>query len=214
MDEIFLIVSQTHFFVIPYNAKSMNIKRPDSKQPIPKNAQRVFKGKIFDVYQWEQRLFDGSKATFEKIKRTDTVNVIPVTAGGKLILTQQKQPGGIPFIGVLGGRIDEGESPLAAAKRELMEEAGMQADSFVLWDAEQLLDKIDWAIYTFIAKGCERIKKQAVDAGEKIRLIEVTFEEFVELLAKDNYRDLEIVLKVLRATKNPVEFDRMRKIFS
>lgn len=192
----------------------MKIKRPDSKQPIPKNAQRVFKGKIFDVYQWEQRLFDGSKAIFEKIKRADTVNVIPVTEDGKLILTQQKQPGSIPFIGVLGGRIDEGENPVEAAKRELLEEAGMTADKFVLWSAEQLLEKIDWAIYTFIAKGCKRVKEQTVDAGENIRLIEVTFEEFIDLVAKENYRDLEISLRVFKAIKNPREFDKMHQLFA
>ena len=29
----------------------MKILRPKSKQPIPKNAQRVFEGKLFDIYQ-------------------------------------------------------------------------------------------------------------------------------------------------------------------
>ena len=46
----------------------MEIQRPKSKQPIPENAKRVFKGIIFDVYQWEQELYNGSKAVFEKLK--------------------------------------------------------------------------------------------------------------------------------------------------
>lgn len=41
---------------------------------IPPNAQRVFSGKIFDVYQWPQPLFDGSIATFEVAKRLDFQN--------------------------------------------------------------------------------------------------------------------------------------------
>ena len=36
---------------------------------IPKNATKVFSGKTFDVYQWEQEMFDGSKKIFEKLKR-------------------------------------------------------------------------------------------------------------------------------------------------
>jgi hypothetical protein len=39
------------------------------------------------------------------------VNVIPVTNEGKIILAKQTQPGEKPFIGALGGSIDEGETP-------------------------------------------------------------------------------------------------------
>jgi len=35
-------------------------------------AQRVFKGIIFDVYQWKQKMFDGSQGIFEMLKRPDT----------------------------------------------------------------------------------------------------------------------------------------------
>lgn len=189
------------------------IKRPESKQPIPNNAERVFKGRIFDVYQWDQRLFDGKVATFEKIKRSDTVNVIPVTVDKKIVLSKQEQPGGSPFIGVLGGRIDEGETPLEAAKRELMEEAGMDCQNWVLWDSEQLLEKIDWAIYTFVAKDCRRVAGQSVDAGEKIKLIYVSFDEFIDVVAKENYRDLEIVLKIFRLLKDPQKLVETKRLF-
>ena len=130
----------------------MRIPRPLSRRPIPTTAQRVFKGKIFDVYQWNETLYDGSTETFEKIKRADTVNVIPVTRDQKLILSEQEQPGGEPFIGVLGGRMNSGESPEEAAHREFMEEAGMRCDNLVLWDSQQFIEKIDWAVDTFIAK--------------------------------------------------------------
>lgn len=191
----------------------MDIKRPISKQPIPNNAQKVFKGEIFDVFQWEQKMFDGSKTTFEKIKRADTVNVIPITNSGRLILSEQEQPGGTPFIGLLGGRIDEEETPLEAAKRELLEESGLKADKFILWGAEQFLEKIDWAIYTFVAKGCHKVKEQSIDAGEKIKLIQVTFDEFLDLVAQKNYRDFEIALRVFRTLKSSQELEKMRKLF-
>src|SRR3989344_90768 len=103
----------------------MEIKRPKSKQPIPENAKRVFRGVIFDVYQWEQEMYDGTRTIFEKLKRPDTVVVFRVLPDGKIILTEQEQPGGKgPFIGATGGRVDEGEDILAVAKRELLEESG------------------------------------------------------------------------------------------
>ncbi len=84
----------------------MNLQPPKSKQPIPGNARLVFKGVIFDVYQWEQELFDGTKTTFEKLKRPDTVVVFPVLPNGKILLTKQEQPGKEPFIGATGGRAE------------------------------------------------------------------------------------------------------------
>lgn len=85
----------------------MNISRPPSQQPIPPHAKRVFKGILFDVYQWQQKQYDGSYKTFEKIKRSDTVSVIPVTAEGKFIITHQEQPLTDPFTGFPGGILDE-----------------------------------------------------------------------------------------------------------
>ena len=54
----------------------MKIKRPQSPRPIPPDAKRVFKGKIFEAYQWEQELYDGTKTIFEKLARDDSVNPV------------------------------------------------------------------------------------------------------------------------------------------
>lgn len=48
---------------------------PDNAVLVPDAAQHVFEGMIFDVYQWPQKLFDGSEHTFEMLKRPDTVVV-------------------------------------------------------------------------------------------------------------------------------------------
>ena len=105
----------------------MKILRPNSRRRIPDTAKRVFKGKLFDIYQWPQIMFDGSTATYEGLKRTDTVNIFPVTKEGKIILGKQDQPGVKTFIGGFGGRMEEGEDPIQAAKRELLEETGLKS---------------------------------------------------------------------------------------
>lgn len=192
----------------------MEIKRPKSKQPIPENAKRVFKGVLFDVYQWEQEMFDGSKATFEKLKRADTVVIFAVLPDGKIILTEQEQPGKEPFIGATGGRVDEGEDVLAAAKRELLEESGYEADNYILWDAQQPLGKIEWAIYTFIAKGLKKVADLNLDAGEKITLRPVSLDELIELGTKEGFYEKEIVPKLLEAKFSPEKKEELRKLFS
>lgn len=191
----------------------MDISRPQSKQPIPDNAKKVFTGVIFDVYQWEQKMYDGSMATFEKLKRPDTVVVFPVLEDGRILLTEQEQPGKQPFIGAAGGRVDAGEETLAAVKRELLEETGYTADRLILWSAEQPIAKVEWAIYVFIGKGLKKISDPHLDAGEKIKVKLVTFDEFLEIATAMHFAEKEIVQRVLEAKLDPIKMVALRKLF-
>lgn len=178
----------------------MKIERPVSKQPIPAHAKCVFKGIIFDAYQWQQEMFDGTTQAFEKLKRADTVIVFPVLDDGRILLTEQEQPGKQPFIGSAGGRVDEGEEILEAVKRELLEETGYTAKEFILWKNEQPTSKIDWVIYTFIAKGLTKVADQSLDPGEKITLKPVTFDEFLLIAQDDRFTEKEIAIEAVRAS--------------
>ena len=193
----------------------MKIERPKSRQPIPENAKRVFKGVVFDVYQWEQKMFDGSVQTFEKLKRPDTVVVFPVLPNGKIILTEQEQPGKAPFIGATGGRVDEGEDILEAAKRELLEESGYVAEEFILWDVQHPTSKLDWVVYTFIAKKIKRVAEPELDAGEKIKLIELTLDELIDIPTRKNiyFAEQEIMLKLTEAKLDPKKRKELEELF-
>jgi 8-oxo-dGTP pyrophosphatase MutT (NUDIX family) len=188
----------------------MNAQRPTPKQSIPPDATKVFSGIIFDVYQWPQKLYNGQTATFEQLRRPDSVNVIPITDEGKIILAKQEQPGMDPFIGAISGRVDRGEKPEQAAKRELLEEGGLRAEQLLLWDATQIAEKLDWTVWTFIAKRCQQTNQQ-LEGGEKIQLIEVTFEEYIDLVTQDNYRDSEIALKLLKLSRLEGELERVKR---
>lgn len=181
----------------------MKIVRPESGQPLPHAAKKVFSGVIFDVYQWEQKQFDGSTKTFEKISRNDTVGVIAITKDKKIVLTKQEQPGMQPFIGTSGGIVDANEQPFAAAKRELLEETGYVSDEWVLYDAIQPTTKIDWAIFLFIAKNCKKVSPIHLDPGEKVEVMEVSFDEFLSLIVSEEFRDKELALKVFRLLAVP-----------
>jgi len=166
------------------------MENPDHQ--LPPNAKLVFKGVIFDVWQWEQKMFDGSTATFERLRRPDTAQVIPVV-GDKILLQVQQQPNRLqPFPSLPGGRFDEGEEPLAAAKRELLEETGYVSDDWVLWRELRPVNKIIWTVHSFIAHNCRYQQPPHLDAGERIENKLVSFDELLALADDPAFYDKEL----------------------
>lgn len=192
----------------------MAIERPPSRQPLPAHAERVFRGQMFDVYQWPQQLYDGRTVIFEKLKRPDTVVVYPVLPDGRILLTRQEQPGKPPFIGAAGGRVDEGEDIEAAAQRELLEETGYRATSLTLYSAQQPISKIEWAVYTFVARGLAHVAPQALDGGEKIELMPVTFDELIALARDPRFAEVELVPDLIEARYDAAARARLQQLFS
>lgn len=182
------------------------------KHKIPDQAKLAFKGKIFDIYQWEQPMYDGSTHTFERLKRPNTVIVIPVSENGEIIICNQEQPAREPFLSMIGGMIDEGEDPLEAAKRELLEETGYKSDNWTLFEQIQPYTKMEWEIFTYIAKGVKKVAEQNLDGGEKIELKFVDFDEFIELLASKQLPDIHLTVKVLEAKLDPEKMKKFRSL--
>lgn len=176
----------------------MNIERPKSRQPIPDHAKKVFAGAIFDVYQWEQEQFDGSLATFEKLKRDDSAVIIPTTKDRKLIIVEDEQPGRDAVLTFPGGRIEKGEAADEAAIRELEEETGFKPAHVELWKSRQPVSKVDWALYYFIGRGCEKVAEPKPDAGERITTREITFDEFMDLVEKPNFQGEDLRNDIVR----------------
>ncbi len=158
---------------------------PKNAKLVPKGAERVFKGKIFDVYQWQQKMYDGTEKTFEMLKRPDTVEVIAIK-NGKIVVLEEEQPDSPhSYYALPGGRHDvPGESTLVAAQRELLEEAGLRFKTWRLVNVVQPLSKSDWFIYRYLATDLDSEVAHAPEAdGERIIVMEKTLDEVKQLLS-------------------------------
>jgi len=181
---------------------------------IPPEAKRVFKGVIFDVFQWEQEMYDGSKATFEAIKRKGTIQIIP-TIDEQVLLSYEEQPTKSRTYTCLGGRQEEGEEPLLTAQRELLEEAGLESDDWELFKLYETPGKIDWKSYFYVARNCRKVAEPNLDAGEKIDVIPVSFDGFIKhVIDPEFWGNKDFVIDVLRMKDDPVRLDEFkRKLF-
>ena len=86
-----------------------------------------------DLYRFEP---SGQEQDFIVIDTVSWVNVVPVTADGKVVLIRQYRHGiQAVTLEIPGGMIDDGESPEAAAARELAKKRATQPRDFTSWPA-------------------------------------------------------------------------------
>lgn len=158
---------------------------PKDAKLIPDEAECVFKGVIYDVYHWQQKLFDGKFAAFEMLRRPDTVQAICVDAD-KILVIKQEQPHRGKNTNFPGGRVDlTDNSTLEAVQREVKEETGMTFAKWKLVKVEQPQAKIEWFIYTYVAHNPTAESSKSLDAGEKIETVWSTIEDVKSLIADD-----------------------------
>ncbi|MBN1580875.1 MAG: NUDIX hydrolase [Anaerolineae bacterium] len=103
-------------------------------QPWKTRSRRTIldRGKFLVVEEHSVELPDGRVIDgWPWVISPDFVNVVAVTPQGELLCFRQTKYAveGVSF-SVVGGYIEEGENPLTAAQRELLEETGYQADEW------------------------------------------------------------------------------------
>ena len=181
---------------------------------IPDNAKKVFEGLIFDVYHWQQEMFDGSFETFEAIKKRSAVFAL-ATHDGKIVINHEQQPSRSDFFSLPGGLTEKDQvDVLGNTKRELLEETGYESDDWVLWFESDEFghSQIDTVIYFFIARNCMKIRDQKLGPGEKIETKLLTFEEFLELRSEPKFRNSELIPILEKVANSEVEKQKLKEL--
>ncbi len=165
---------------------------------VPDHAEKAFSGQIFDVYHWRQQLFDGSDATFEMLKRPDTMQIIAIR-DDKIILINDEQPGRSKLLSLPGGRPEITDpSWTISAQRELEEETGFVFKNWKLIDVRQPVRKIEWFVALYITTGYLSQKEQKLDAGEKIDVLEMDFDSFKKAVFDDANPKISYLSEIIK----------------
>ncbi|MCX6987201.1 MAG: NUDIX hydrolase [Chlamydiae bacterium] len=112
------------------------------------------------------------------------VVVLAYTKEGKiLVLKEYRHPVGKWLFGCPGGTIDPGESPIEAGKRELLEETGYTADTFIiLGSACPFPSAASQTISYILATGAKKNQEPNLEPFELVECEEKTEEELCEAI--------------------------------
>jgi ADP-ribose pyrophosphatase len=166
-------------------------------------SSRVYAGKIINVRVDTVRLEKAGKpveATREVVEHAPVVVMAPVDSQGRVLLVRQyRHAVGEELLELPAGGIEPGESPAAAARRELQEETGFTADDLTpmgrFWMSPGFLRE---EMHAFLARGL-RPSRRAADEDEDIELVPVPLAELPGMIKRGEIRDAKTIAALLMA---------------
>lgn len=166
------------------------------------SGETVFDGKLLDVRRDVVRLPDGRHATREYIVHPGAVTIIPLLDSGELVMERQyRYPLRRELVELPAGKIDPGESTLATAQRELLEETGYIASSWAyVTTIHPLCGYTDERIELWLARDLRHVGRQ-LDEGEFLETFTLPLVDAVEWVRSGRITDVKTIVGILWAEK-------------
>ena len=153
-------------------------------------SKEIFAGRVIRVTYDTVRLENGNTSTREVVHHNGGACILPVDEAGNVYLVRQfRYAIGEEIWELPAGKLEAGEDPFEAAKRELGEECGLTADHFtdlgvvyptVGYDSER--------IYIWAATGLHPAA-QHLDEDEFLDVVKMPLEKALALVLDGTIRD-------------------------
>ncbi|RQG92254.1 NUDIX hydrolase [Natrarchaeobius chitinivorans] len=153
----------------------------------------------FDIINESVQLPDGTETEFDYLSEPASVCILPFTPDGDVVCIEEWRQAvdrisrGLP----VGGIEPDDDDLEAAARRELTEETGHEAERLEpLVTVEPANGIADVSLHVFVAYDCRQTAAQQLDHNESIRTTTVAFEDLLEAIVDGEIRDGRTVLAV------------------
>lgn len=165
---------------------------PKESLPTTENSQIVFKESFFQLKRDTLRLSNGHRyAYYTFISKPAAVVIVATTPNhAYLINLEYRHPVGKVLVSFPGGYLNEGEDPLAGAKRELLEETGYSAEHYELIGQAYPYAGISPQLTYYVrATGARQVNSPQMEPAEIIESVLKTKIELQELVKHGAFLD-------------------------
>lgn len=159
----------------------------------------IFNGRIITVHEDTVQLVDGTQAKREIVDHNGGVAIIGLTEEGEVLLVRQfRAPYKEVLFEIPAGKLEKGEDPFEAAKREFQEECGCTAENFKyigeLYPTPGYCGEI---IRLYYATGLE-FGEQHLDEDERLDVYKVPLGEAFDRCINGEFKDAKTQIGIMK----------------
>ncbi len=169
--------------------------------PLPKTLRSTrIRNDWPPISEDEIELPTGQRKNFVKIHFGTSAAVLPLTRDRQVVLTREYRHGlGRVGIALPGGIAEDDETPEACARRELIEETGLQPRRLLhLYSGNSLTGYLEGTLHMFFADGCVPTGKPP-DPEEVESLERFTPLRALDLARRGEFESVTVTLAILLA---------------
>lgn len=163
------------------------------------SVQEIFSGHVVRLTLDKVELENGRSAMREVVHHRGGACIAALTEKDELYLVRQYRYAlGQELWELPAGKLEEGEDPFEAAKRELEEECGLNADQYI--DLHPFYPTVGYCsevIYTWLARGLHPVPMH-LDEDEFLTPTKMPLEEVCRMVLNGEIRDGKTVAAVLK----------------
>ena len=165
----------------------------------PLTEDVAWTGRIFNVNRLQVELPDGRRALRDVVRHPGAVAVVALTAEGRICLVRQYRTAlGRVTVEIPAGKLERGEDPAVAARRELSEETGASCETLTpLGEILASPGGFTEVLHLYMATGLT-FGSQHPDEDEFISFERVPFDALLDRCLSGELRDGKTVAGVLK----------------
>jgi ADP-ribose pyrophosphatase len=165
-------------------------------------AKPIFDGKVIKLDVLTVELPNGKEATREVVLHPGASAVVPISTNGEIYMTTQyRKPLDSNSYEIPAGKLDQGEDPLDAARRELKEETGLEAgDIRHLVSMHTAPGFSNEVVHLYCATDLKE-GNSCADEDEFISVEKKTVSQLVQMVLNHEITDAKSIIGILLAEK-------------
>lgn len=162
-------------------------------------SKEIFNGRVIRVTVDKVQLEDGTTSTREIVHHHGGACILPYFEDGTICMVRQFRYAMQQELWELpAGKLEKGEDPFEAAKRELEEECGLTADHYTsLGEFYPTVGYDTEVIYTWIATGLHQTQMH-LDADEFLTPDRVPLEKAYQMVMSGEIKDGKTIAGILK----------------